>query len=63
MEVASAGAGEPLPEPKYGEFKRWNSQLLQPETPTDEGGPRALVSPQAFAVDQWIYKDPQVSTM
>jgi hypothetical protein len=67
-------AGEPLPEPHYDNaFKRWGStthngpsrstSLTSPreDGQAQEEGLKPLVSAQAFAFDQWVYRDPQVS--
>ena len=63
-----------MPEPQFDpNFKRWasmngpsRSESLNMTSPRDgrgeEGGGqnKPLVSSQAFAFDQWVYKDPQV---
>jgi hypothetical protein len=66
--------GDPLPEPQLDpNVKRWasmngpsRSASLNMASPRDghdeDGGPtKPLVSAQAFAFDQWVYKDPQVN--
>ncbi|GAX81305.1 hypothetical protein CEUSTIGMA_g8736.t1 [Chlamydomonas eustigma] len=65
----------PEPQPMDPSLKRWASGLSStahasslhdptmtpPDTPYEEelAGPKAWVSPQAFAVDKWMYRDPQ----
>ena len=67
--------GDLLPEPQYDStYKRWASmngpsRSASMSSPRDGEGHaqdevlKPLVSSQAFVFDQWVYKDPQVTSI